>query len=79
MIDGKNRKISSFRRITIKTRREKDEVNPEHHKFWNTSSSKRFCIRLWAHSSIRNSANKDDFGIGGAGLAYLFLKFSGWA
>ena len=79
MIDGKNRKISSFRRITIKTRRE--GVNPEHNKYWNTSSSKRFCIRLWAHSSIRNSANKDDidFGIGGAGLAYLFLKFSGWA
>ena len=75
-MNGNNRKIASFRRITIKTRR--DEMNPEHHKIWNTSSSKRFCVRP---SSIRNSASKDDldFGISGAGLAYLFLKFSGWA
>ena len=66
----------------MKTQRE-ENLNPEHQKFWNTSSSKQFCIRLWNHSSIKyNSASKDDIdeiGIGGAGLAYLFLKFSGWA
>ena len=68
----------------MNTQREKDMNLEHHHKFWNTTSSKQFCIiKLWNRSSIKNnSPSKDDIdeiGIGGAGLAYLFLKFSGWA